>query len=209
MSKRKLKPAKPKSSGRILPSFTASEAVNLCAYLEASEKSRLAGNISAWSLQRTTDRYILAVVDMNSEEHSVAGFSIDDATRDLAHLLIALGSSAVLNPTPVKASPPRRLEKHEIPLRPSDRTEEDWDKLVYAAFALSGDLLTYLTECAVKRGIGVDAGAAALTIALGRLSGRYAFRTLSKEQVYEDVFSVDLGKPMFMLGFNEERRNES
>lgn len=213
MSKRKKKPFKKQkprelSIARALTSFPPDEEASLCVYLESFEKSRREGHITSWSLSHGAE-YSLGVVDANGETWSIDAPTLQEGTKALSRMLIDAALTAGF-PNPSATTPrPRHIEKHELPPRPDDRSEEEWNQLVNQAFALSADLLTDLNARAIARQVGPDAAAASLYIAIGRLSGRYAFRNVPREELWAMVSGDHVGKPMFMLGFNEERRQES
>lgn len=76
------------------------------------------------------------------------------------------------------------------------------------ASALSNGILERLQYELERQKLSPAVAAMVLTVCLGRLAGRHAFRSVSMEACWQACFSEDK-KPLFELGFTSEREHES
>lgn len=75
-------------------------------------------------------------------------------------------------------------------------------------FRCSTSVLEELTRVGKAEGLPGAEAAAVLLVALGRFYGRVGFRELDGAAAWESLCSAAL-RPIFLLGFNAERRRES
>lgn len=103
------------------------------------------------------------------------------------------------------------MSSDELPPKPPESSYDDegWLAVVRVADRVSAMVLTLIqTELQEKESMNPQVAGVVLTVAMGRLAGRYGYRQLGAKAMWKACTDAAV-EPLFRRGFRFERKEEN